>query len=85
MFRHVVSGTSRLVSLNVLLTTLCTSAWYSGSVDANIARTEGVVGRHRDLAFLVNWKPFEMEKIWSDAISVALHVWPILCRDLRFQ
>ena len=51
MFRHVVSGTSRLVSLNVLLTTVCTSAWNSGSVDANIARTEGVVERHRDLAF----------------------------------
>ena len=54
MFRHVVSRTSRLVSLNVLLTTVCTSAWNSGSVDANIARTEGVVGRHRDLAFLAS-------------------------------
>ena len=54
MFYHVVSGTSRLVSLNVLLTTLGTSAWNSGSVDADIARTKGVVGRHRDLAFLAS-------------------------------
>ena len=63
MFHHVVSGTSRLASLNVLLTTLCTSAWNSDSVDANIARTECVVGRHRDLAFLVSWKPSGMEKV----------------------
>ena len=32
----------------VQLTTLCTSAWDNGSVDANLARTAVVVGRHRD-------------------------------------
>ena len=77
MFRQVVSGTSRLVRRNVLLTTVCTLAWDSDSVDANIARTEGVVERHRDLTFWRAENLFEMEKIWSDAISVDLHVWPM--------
>ena len=49
----------------VQLTTLCTSAWNNGSVDANLASIAVVVGRHRECACLVSWKGSEMEKICS--------------------
>ena len=41
------------------------------------AKTAFVVGRHRDFAFLASWRGSKMERIWSDAISVVLHVWPM--------
>ena len=49
------------------------------------AETAFVLGRHRDSAFLASWKGSEMESIWSDAISVALHLWPTFFTGSAFS
>ena len=35
--------------------------------------------------FLASWKGSEMERIWSDAISVVLHVWPVFLQGSAFS
>ena len=55
------------------LTTLCTSAWNSGSVDANfLLELRLSLVDIEILHLLASWKGSEMERIWSDEIGPRL-------------
>ena len=55
-------------------------------MDTNVfAKTALFYGGHREFCNLASWQGSEMKRMWSDAISVVLYVWPAFCKDLRFH